>query len=254
MKKAVWVLLLGVAVAYALVCLMLFVFQRKLIYAPQPRAIQAPESTMSLEVGDAQLVVSVIRRPGTKAVLYFGGNAEDVSLNLPVFEKAFPEHAVYLLHYRGYGGSSGTPTEENNHRDAAALLAKVQAQHPQVVLVGRSLGSGVAIRLASEAPVAKLVLITPYDSIANIAAATFPWVPVSALLLDRYDSWRFAPLVKVPTTVVMAEHDEVIPRASTENLLRHFASGVAKVVVIPAAGHNTLQQDPTYLKALHDAL
>lgn len=243
-----------VAVAYVGLCVALFLFQGSLIYFPQPRAVTAPQSTLFLPVGDAELVVTVRQRPGLKAIIYFGGNAEDVSRSLASFDIAFPEHALFLLHYRGYGGSTGTPTEQANHRDAAALFEKVRAQHPDVAIVGRSLGSGVAVRLASRQPASRLILITPYDSVEDIASAEFPYVPVKWLLREKYESGKYAPDVKAPTTIIVAENDEVIPRASTDKLLARFKMGVASLKVIPETGHNTISDRREYLSAFRAGL
>ena len=146
-----------------------------------------------------------------------------------------------------------SPSEEAFHKDALALFDKVHAEHPNVVVVGRSLGSGVAIRLASQRPASRLVLVTPYDSIGELAALQFPYFPVRWLLIDKYESGRYAPRITVPTLIVTAEHDEVIPRASTETLYRRFARGVTVLKVIPGAGHNTISENPAYIAALTGA-
>lgn len=249
MRTLAWILL-GAGALYALACLALFLAQRSLIFFPQPRRSGAPASVMTLEVKDAQLEVSMRAREGRQAVIYFGGNAEDVSGSLPDLADAFPAQALYLLHYRGYGGSSGKPGQDALFSDALALFDRVHAWHPEVTVVGRSLGSGVAVYLASARPAARLVLVTPYDSIAALAAQQFPMFPVRALLRDPFDSWRYAPLVTAPTTLVAAERDEVIPRASTDLLLTRFRSGIARRIVIPAAGPNTLSDHPSYSQAL----
>lgn len=238
------------AAVYAVLVLLLFAFQRSMLYIPQPRSPGAPGSTMNLRVDDADLVVSTLVRDGPKAVIYFGGNAEDVSQSLADIARTFPQHAIFMLHYRGYGGSTGKPTEAAIHRDAAALLAKVRVKFPEVTLVGRSLGSGVAVRLAAQSPVERLVLVTPYDSIANVAASVYPFLPVRSMMLDRYESLLHAPKVTAPTTIVIAELDEVIPRASSERLAKHFAPGVVHTWIIRGKGHNTIQNSIDYSKAL----
>jgi hypothetical protein len=243
-----------VAFAYAAICMALFVFQDTLIYYPQPREINAPQSTMIFPVDSAELLVTVRPHAGAKAIIYFGGNAEDVSLNLPLFEKAFPDHALYLLHYRGYGGSSGTPSEAAIQQDALRLFDKVRAEHPEIAVIGRSLGTGVAVRLCSLRPASRLVLITPYDSLQEIAAGQFPYVPVRLLLRDKYDSGKYASGITMPTTIVAAENDEVIPRASTEKLFARFSKGVATMKVIPATGHNTISDSNDYLALIQAAL
>lgn len=249
-----YIALAAVASVYAGICLTMFVFQRSLMYYPQPRAVTAVESTMLLPVPGADLTVTVRPHTGPKAIIYFGGNGEDVSSSLESFSKAFPDHALFLLHYRGYGGSSGHPTERANHGDAMALFRNVYARHADVAVIGRSLGSGVAIRLASEAPVSRLILVTPFNSIEEIAAAEYPYVPVKWLLLDRYESWKYAPRIKVPTTLIVARNDEVIPRASTERLFARFPPGIASMTVIENAGHNDIETKGAYLGAIEAAL
>jgi pimeloyl-ACP methyl ester carboxylesterase len=243
-----------IAVAYLLLCVALFVFQRALIYYPQPRAIDTPESLLTLSVADAQVLVTVRPHDGPKALIYFGGNAEDVSRSLPGFSQAFADHAIYLLHYRGYGGSTGSPSEEAIQRDAMTLFDYVYNSHPDIAVIGRSLGSGVAVRLASQRPASRLILITPYNSLEDLAARQFPWFPVKWLLQDKFESWKYAAHITVPTLLVAAEHDEVVPRASTDQLYTHFAKGVASLQVIPDTGHNSISESPNYLQMLGAAL
>jgi pimeloyl-ACP methyl ester carboxylesterase len=239
---------------YGAACIALFAFQRSLIYFPQPSAFGTPSTTLTLPVPGADVVVSVRQHIGQKALIYFGGNAEDVSASLPSFSSAFPDYAIYLLHYRGYGGSSGTASEETLHADAEILFDKVHAEHPDIAVVGRSLGTGVAIRLASQRPVSRLVLVTPYDSIQEIAAQQFPYFPVRWLLKDKFESWRYAPKIRIPTLLIAAEFDEVIPRANTERLKAAFARDVASLVIIPGVGHNTISNTIQYLDAMRAAL
>lgn len=241
---------LGIAIAYLLACLGLYLLQRSLIFYPQPRRFGAADSVIKVKVPGAELRVSARQLAGDDAVLYFGGNAEDVSGSLPSLAAAFPKHALYLMHYRGYGGSSGKPSEAALYADAVALFDQLHAQHPNMTVIGRSLGSGVAVHLASLRPVARLVLVTPYDSIAELAAQQFPMFPIRYLLTDKFESWRYAPLIKVPTTIITADNDEVIPLASSRQLLSRFQPGVARYLVIPHSGHNTLSDRPEYLQAL----
>lgn len=242
------------AAAYGLICTALFVFQDRLIYLPPARAHNSADSTLALSVDGARLLVSVRPAEGPRALLYFGGNAEDVSLTLPALAQTLPEHALYLLHYRGYAGSSGSPSEEANRRDALALFDRAHSEHAEVAILGRSLGTAVAVFLASERPVSNLVLVTPFDSLEEIAAAQFPLFPVRFLLRDRYDSWSLAPAISAPTTVVVAEKDEVVPFASTERLFKRFAKDSASMRILRGVDHNSISQHPDYLAIVREAL
>ena len=254
MSRTLMYLIVIVAALYLALCAALFVFQRALIYFPQPRAVGTPDTLLTLSVADAQVLVTVRPHEGPDALIYFGGNAEDVSRNLPDFSLAFPDRALYLLHYRGFGGSAGSPSEEAISRDAMTLFDKVYDAHPNIAVVGRSLGSGVAVRLASQRPASRLILITPYNSLEDLAVRQYPVFPVKWLLKDRFESWKYAAHITVPTLMIAAEHDEVIPRSSTDKLYSHFAKGVATLKVIPGVGHNSIAGSPEYLKLMRDGL
>jgi len=231
-------------------CALLYAFQRSLIYFPQPRTYGGPATTATLELPGVSLSLSVRPHAGPNALIYFGGNAEDVSRSLPELSVAFPEHSIYMLHYRGYGESSGEPSEKAIYSDALALFDKVHAEHAKITVVGRSLGSGVAVRLASERPVSRLVLVTPYNSFQELAIRQYPYFPVKWILKDKFESWRYAARITAPTLLVAAEHDEIIPRSSTESLFRHFSPGTAKMEIIRGTGHNSISGSPEYMDLL----
>ena len=253
--RNVGILMALIAVMYGGLCLFLFAAQRSMIYQPQRGTVAGSnENRMILAVAGADLHISTRPLPGSKALLYFGGNAENVSLSLAEFAQAFPDRAIFLMHYRGYEGSSGKPSEAAIQRDALTLFDQVHAQYADVAVVGRSLGSGVAVRLASVRPVSGLVLITPYSSIEDIAAGRFPYVPVRWLLLDKFESWRYASAVHAPTLLLAAGNDELIPLPSTQKLYRAFPSGVAALKVIPFFGHNDISSSPVYMETIRAAV
>jgi pimeloyl-ACP methyl ester carboxylesterase len=224
--------------------------QRSLIFYPQARAYAASEHTRRLRLPDAELVLTVQEQAGKRALIYFGGNAEDVSLSLADLATAFPEHSLYLPHYRGYGGSTGEPGEKALVADALALYADVAQRHQEITVIGRSLGSGVAVQLAAARPVARLVLVTPYDSLLGIAERQFPYLPVRWLMRDPFESSRHALRITAPTTIIEAEHDEVIARASTERLYASFRPGVASYHRLAGTDHNSVSSHPDYYALL----
>ena len=243
-------LILVITVVYLGFCVTLYLTQRSFQYFPTPRRLGPTQMAGTFRSGDTLLQLTVRPHEGPGAVLYFGGNGEDVSSSVAPLLAAFPGREIVMLHYRGYGGSAGRPTEADIAADAAALFDKVHAQHPDVIVIGRSLGSGVAARLASTRPVARLVLVTPYDSLLAIAQRQFWFAPVSWLLIDKYESWRYVPKITAPVLLLRAEQDELIPAASTEALRARFPAGQVQYAVIAGASHNTIIDDPSYVRSL----
>jgi len=242
--------LLAIAVGvYVGACAVFLVAQRSFIYLPTA-ATPLHDTALELAVADARLRVSARPLDGPRAVLYFGGNAEDVAFTVPELARALPDRAVYALHYRGYSGSSGRPTEAALRGDARAAFALVHARHPDVLVVGRSLGSSLAIQLAAEQPVSRLVLVTPFESILAIARRVAPLLPMRLLLRDPYESWRYAPRVTCPTLLLVAARDELVPPADTARLLAAFRPGVATLRSIAGADHNSLSAAPEFWEAL----
>ena len=187
MRTLLILLLLPVG-AWLLLCILLFASQRSFIYYPVPESKPAGAQSIRLRSGDADLKIWVVPRAGPRAILYFGGNGEDVAFNLAGFASAFPGHSLYLVNYRGYGGSSGAPTEAGLEADAVAAFDHLRKTHAEISVIGRSLGSGVATYLASVRPVHRLVLVTPFDSLVNVARGQMKLFPVVLLLRDRFES------------------------------------------------------------------
>ncbi len=252
MAPSVRFLLLLVAVPaglYAGLCLLMFATQRSLMYFPVRESAAPGATARFFALEDARVKVWAVERPGEAALIYFGGNAEDVGASVARFAALLPDHSLYFVNYRGYGGSTGEPSEAALGGDAVALYDLLRPRHREISVLGRSLGSGVAVRLATEREVERLVLVTPYDSLVAVASAHYGWLPVRLLMRDRFDSASRAPMVGAETLVVIAEDDEVIPRARSDALVAAFPSP-PRVVVLDGAGHNEIDLDPRYFEAL----
>ena len=242
--------LLLALVLYGACCLFLYLAQRSFIYFPTTESSNPMAQDLRIASGDETLQVWQLNPGAKRGIIYFGGNAEDVAGNTPLFADVFADQTVYLVNYRGYGGSSGSPTEAGLFADAEAVYDFVKHQHSSIHVIGRSLGSGVAVHLATVRDVDRLVLVTPYDSIASIAGSSMPLFPVSLLIKDRYDSWRLAGGLQNQTLALLAEYDEVIPRASSEKLIAAFQSQLIHKLVILQANHNTIGMMASYRAAL----
>ena len=247
--RATLVALLIPAGLYVGLCLLMFVTQRSQMYFPVGESAADGADSVSIATDGATLNVWVIARPGPAALVYFGGNAEDVGASIGLFAERLPDHSLYFVNYRGYAGSSGEPSEKALVSDAIAMYDRLRSRHPRISVLGRSLGSGVAVQLASERDIERLVLVTPFDSLGKVGQAHFPWLPVRLLMLDRYESAVIAPAVRAETLVVVAEADEIIPRARTDALIAAFRVR-PRVLVLEGARHNDLDADPAYLRGV----
>lgn len=245
-----------IAVLYAGACGYLYANQRSLLYYPTPAVTEPLRDVERIALRSHGETLQILRvgQAQEHALIYFGGNAQDVSRLAPLFARAFPDRQVYLVNYRGYGGSSGSPSEAALLQDAVTVFDFARMRHAEVAVLGQSLGSGVAVFLATVRQIARLVLITPYDSIETVAKNNFPQFPVSLLLKDKFRSAERASNVRSPTLILLAERDDVIPRASSEALIAAFRRLQPVVEVLQGTTHNSACADDACLRRLADFL
>lgn len=236
--------------SYLLLVAGLFIFQRSLLFFPVPYQ----ESINREEVTFANQGVKLhgwILNPGkSRAIIYFGGNSEAIENNIYNFEAVFNDYSVYLIHYRGYGKSEGNPSEAALFSDSTAIYDQIKSQYQSVSLMGRSLGSGVAVYLASKRDIKNLILLTPYDSIAEVAQVHYPFVPARLVARDRFESFRYAPGVTVPVLMVTAELDRVVPATHGLKLREYFTNTEVTYRMIESAAHNDVTDYAEYQQLL----
>ena len=181
-------------------------------------------------------------------LIYFGGNAEEVS-GFALDAGELPGVALAFFNYRGYGLSKGQPGEQALFADALAvydhIAARADVDAKRIVVMGRSLGSGVAAYLASQRPAGAVILVTPYDSIAAVAQAMYPFVLVDLLLRHRFDSASRAPSIRAPALVIAASRDTLIPPAHAAALAKAWRGPVTHVV-LAGADHNDVHHHAEY--------
>ena len=195
-------------------------------------------------------------RAGSPMVIYFGGNAEETSWMLEEVANA-PGFSWLIVNYRGYGLSEGSPGEAALVSDALHwfdyAVALPGADPRRSVVFGRSLGSGVAVALAAQRPVARVILATPYDSLAAVAKRYYWYLPVDLLLKHRFDSIGLAPARMQPLLCLIAERDEVIPPVHGERLFDAWG-GEKRKVVLQEAGHNSTDAHPMFWASIREFL
>lgn len=259
MLKLTLILLFG----YCGLVLFVYLFQERMIFFPQKMIPPDLEPYAAREVTFAHEDVTLhgwlVRGGQTEdgpLIVYYGGNAEEVSVNL-ADARRFSAGRILLVNYRGYGKSTGRPTQDALFRDALFILDEVTGRlkipPARVILMGRSLGTGVAVHAAAQRNVGGLILVTPFDSLTNVARKHYPVFPVGLLLRHRFESLALAPGIRVPTLGLMAGRDAVIPLARSKQLLEKFA-GPVQSVVVPEATHNDIQLYDRYWRAINEYL
>ena len=248
-KTVIWLLLVA-GLGYASFCGLLYARQRSMIYYPHGEVKAANLQPLWLSNEGHRLKIWQAAPDHPTAVLYFGGNAENVLHSMAELHSLYPKSSLYLMNYRGYGGSTGSPSEAALFSDAVALYDDVADTHEEVIVMGRSLGTGVAVYLAESRPVKALILVTPYKSMVALASHYYPFLPVNPLLKDRFESHLRAPRIKVPVLALVAEYDEVIPAKISAGLIETFDPVNLEQVVVDGAGHNTIQEYDEYHRAI----
>lgn len=253
-KRIVVMLSIILPILYLSACAVLFLTQRSLLYFPTSASKHDNAPTVLIESDGETLRVLTRSADSADAIILFGGNADDVSNYLDPFSTAVPRQNLFLVNYRGYSGSSGTPSEAALFSDAVAVYDHVHAKFPNVSVVGRSLGSGVAVYLASVRKVDRLILITPYDSIENVAKKHFAIFPVGMLLKDKFDSASRVKDVPAKTLVLIAENDRTIPRGNTDALVQRFPPEQVIVKTLAGTNHDSITSGSEYLKLIAEFL
>lgn len=246
------IIVAAAAILYLSVGAWLYLRQRRLIFFPVAHDEGFAAEPVTLENDGVALHGWVLNPGRDKALVYFGGNSEMVTHRHDFFADVFRDYSVYLINYRGYGLSQGQPSETALCADALAIYDWLSERHVSVSAYGRSLGSGVAVYLAAQRPLEKLILLTPYDSVVEVAQRLFPIFPVRWVLKDRFDSAALAERIEIPVMIASAEHDREIPLAHALELKARFTRAPVRYVEIADAAHNDIIDFPVYREAVRD--
>ena len=241
-----WLLIVGVA-GYGGVLVLMYVFQRQLMYFPDPKRTPPAEAGLAqaqelrLESIDGERLIAwhVPPRGDRPVMLYLHGNAGALNLRAGRFTWLIADgDGLVALSYRGYGGSSGQPSEQGLINDALAAYDFAVQRYParRIVVWGESLGTAVAIALAAQREVGGVILDAPFTSIADVGAAAYPFAPVRWLIKDAFRSDRRIARVKAPILVLHGERDRIVPIRFGERLFA-LANEPKRMVRFPQGGH-----------------
>ena len=255
MKKIITTIL----IAYLSIVVALYLAQRSMIYFPDKHVAELPTLTdINVEV----LTVTteddlnlrgwhVQAKPNQPTIVFFHGNASrhEASLwkSLPFIESQ--GYGFLSIGYRGYGGNAGKPSEQGFYADSRAFinaLIKSGVAENDIILYGQSIGTGVAVQMATEYPNARAIILeSPYTSLVDVAAAKYFFVPVRLLLKDRFDSLSKIPDIKTPTLIIHGRNDRIIPFKYGQTLY-DAANAPKKLIALDGVGHNDIPRDRVY--------
>jgi hypothetical protein len=253
--------LIMLAVVYAAVAVAMYLMQRQLLYFPSNRGLTpdavgiAGAQVVGLTTADNERLVGWYANakrdsPVKPTILYFHGNGGEIG-NRPQRFRLYQSKGfgVLYLSYRGYGGSTGSPTEMGLINDARAahdwLIAQGVAPK-QIALVGESLGSGVAVQLAAEREVAAVALEAPFTSAVDVGARAYWWLPVRLLMKDRFESINHIASINAPLLVVHGDADEITPVEYGRRLFE-AAREPKELLIIPDGGHEAIFDEAAWV-------
>ena len=252
-----------IVVAYAATVVLMWLAQERLQFYPRP-ALGAPSAPPGGSLEEVRhsardgtiLAGTLVRPPGVArgpVVIYYGGNAEEVTAYASEASATYGERAVLLVNYRGYGASGGRPGEREMVADAIELYdwaaRRADVDPERIALHGRSLGSGVAVQVAAARPARCVVLTSPFASAREVASEIYFWAPVGMIMRHPFDSAAHAPRLRMPALFLVGEADTLIaPRYSKR--LADAWGGPVEHASFPGFGHNDISVNPGYAVAV----
>lgn len=246
-------LIFTLIVIYLVVVLAMTIGQRRMMYYPHKDLLSPAEhgltgvEAITLDTADGESLVAwqLPAAPSMPTILYFHGNGGHLAFRTAFFEAAKQQgYGVLMVSYRGFGTSSGSPSEQGFYADAYAAYAYLsqRAAKDEIIIYGESLGTGVAVELARSKPARALVLQAPYTSITEVASNIYWWIPVRWVLKDRFDSINKAQDIAMPAIIFAATEDRVVPASYAKELYAAF-NQPKRYVEFEGIGHNDFPPD-----------
>jgi fermentation-respiration switch protein FrsA (DUF1100 family) len=259
--------LLGSAiVVYGAVAALVYIAQERLLFYPQPvTGSAAAPAGWRLErfehsTADGTRLIGVLLLPPREQpalVVYFGGNAEEVTASAAHAADSYGERAVLLVNYRGYGASAGRASEKALVADALEVVDEVRARPDidgsRIAVHGRSLGSGVAVQVAGARPVRCVVLTSPFSSAVSVAAQMYWWLPVRLLMRHPFDSLARASGIHAPALFLVGSEDGLVTPAQSSRLADAWGGPVERRT-FAGFGHNDIHMHPEYDRTIREFL
>ncbi len=255
-----------IVIIYLAICSLLYLKQDDLLFHPKPNTVAEvaeilktkPDfDTICFVMKDGNRTYGYISSNSVSEklplIIYFGGNAEEVS-HLSDFKKYFPNTVMVLINYRSFGLSKGVISEKTMFSDAIEVYDKLnnnpKVDSTHIIIVGRSIGTGVATYLSSQRKTSATVLITPYENMIDVAFEKYPFVPISLLIKHRFESDRYAPSISTPMLALISTNDQVIPKHHAYALVKSWKGKTAVLEV--NEDHNSIMDNEEVWKTIKE--
>ncbi len=261
MTKISLIMIYGIGI-YLLVILIMFIFQRSLLYQPSKEKLDISYynntglEKINFTTLDGILLTSLFKKPSksdNNTIVVFHGNAGHIGHRVHKFKPFIDEgYGLLLLEYRGYGENTGKPTENGLYMDSKAALDFLNNHNIPVhktILYGESLGCGLAVKFSTTDSFKATILEAPYTSIADVAMRQYWYIPAKWLVLDRYNIMNKIKSIKSPLLVLHGLKDKIINIEFGKRVF-NSAPKPKKALYIPDAGHNNLYEFNTYKKVI----
>ncbi len=263
-----WTLFLGIILLiYASVMFFIFLFQSRLFFSPKYyrneerlKELEAFLTQLSLPAEDETMLEGVIYEPDTsssKIILYFGGVQQDSVALVEKFASHYPNMPFVTYNYRGYGKSEGKPSQSKLFMDAIRiyddLMVRYEYRPENIILMGYSLGTGVASFLGSQRQVREILLMAPYDSVYEVMKKRYPFSGIHWLLHQRFPSVDFVPHIDVPVHIYAASDDEVV-NIKHAKMLKKYVNNLAGFYEYGNVGHNDILFNPDVVQHIKEII
>lgn len=257
--------LIPITLTVILFFVMLFHFENNLIYLGTAHSNHYRSNSISkleqtgfkqdfLNLSNIQIEYFEKTNISDKNVLFLGGNAEDVVFDLPILNKAFPMHNIYTLNYPNYGLSQGLPNEKNITEIIESFVKAKELNKTNLIIMGRSLGTGFATKIASKFKnTQKLILVSPYYSMENVAVSLYPFVPkilTNLFMENKINTYEYASTLEIPVLVLYAKNDTLVFNRHTEDLIRHIKNH--KAILLDNETHDSILSTQRTIDAIKE--
>lgn len=247
---------------YTFLILFLYFMQERLIFlgAYSFKSLVKESEYITKEVKEFTLTTNdkiklsgaIFQNQSETLLIYFGGNGENSTYFINLLSSEIKTDMV-TLNYRGYGKSEGEPSEDKLFLDSLTIYDNFKDRYKNIIVIAKSLGSGVATYLASKQKVSGAILITPYDSIAQIAKDFYPIFPIELLLKHKFDSISHLKEINSPISILIAENDEVIPNKNSINL-KNSVQNLALFEILKDTSHNEIIYHERFMGFINDSI